>query len=337
MHLRYGPVVRVAPDEVSYASAPAWRAIYAPAGGAAFPKSPRWFTQRPNCAWGIMTSPNAEHARFRRTFAPAFTEKALAARAPLIAHHAAALVHKLRQICAAGETVNVTSELEFIVFDLAGVFTFSEPLHCLDAPENRVQISNVRAAMKGLAMRAMQRMLHIETLCNLVNSSITSVRTHKVVYPKTVAKWTRSRLEERSGPEREDLMEWAARNTGSHKALSPQEAENSVGDFMVAGTETIASTVVAALQFLLQAPAVMTALQAEIRNAAAEGEQSVGVERLAVLELLNAVINETMRLCPNLPAVLAREVPAPGADICGYYVPTGVSLLPCCSNSTPFA
>lgn len=59
----------------------------------------------------------------------------------------------------------------------------------------------------------------------------------------------------------------------------------------------------------------------------------MGVKRLAGLKLLSAVITETTRLCANLPAVLAREMPA---EVYGYYDPSEVSPLESYHNPNPF-
>ena len=325
LHIRYGPVVRVAPDELSFIHSAAWDVIYAYNKGTSFPKSSRWFQARPNGATGIIASSNEDHGRFRRTFAPAFTEKALSEREGLISRYTNELMLKLTMAADAGEPVNMTDWLEFVSFDIAGDFAFSESFECLASPDNRPQIRFVQAAMKIFALRPMRRTLGIETLHNLLTSLMTRVRSGRTVYQKSLSHWTRARLEGGEKAGARDLMGWVARSTGGSKTLLPTEAENAVGDFMIAGTETVASTTMAAIYHLIKHPQIMDELRAEIRGICPKAVDNIDVKKLEDLKLLNAVIKEVMRLCPSLPTVLPRVVPSPGTEVCGYWIPAGVS------------
>lgn len=325
-HLQYGPVVRVAPDELSFTDSHAWTVIYAYNNGTSFPKSPRWFRARPNGAFGILASPNTEHPRFRRTFAPAFTEKALLEKEELIAQHAGALVQKLKRTSSAGEAINMTDELEFTSFDIAGEFAFSEPFECLEKSDNRVLIRIVQNAMKLFTQRTMRHVMGVESLYNLIGNSLMSMKPRKTVYHKSLSDWTRARLDGGKKPGKEDLTEIVAKSTLKRNALSPAEAENALGDFMIASTETVASTTVSALYYLLRAPDIMAELQSEVCSAFVDAN-AINHKKLEELMLLNAVIDESMRLSPSIPAVLARVVPSPGAKICGHFIPGGVRLL----------
>jgi len=48
---------------------------------------------------------------------------------------------------------------------------------------------------------------------------------------------------------------------------------------------------------------------------------------LAELPVLDAVVNETLRLHPAAPASLQRSTPSGGRQVGGYYIPEGVSNL----------
>jgi cytochrome P450 len=48
---------------------------------------------------------------------------------------------------------------------------------------------------------------------------------------------------------------------------------------------------------------------------------------LASLLVLDAVINESLRLHPAAPASLQRSTPTGGRDLDGYYIPQGVSEI----------
>jgi len=72
--------------------------------------------------------------------------------------------------------------------------------------------------------------------------------------------------------------------------------------------------------------------QAKLRN---ELEGSLGSETeaiplyhaLAELPILDAIVNETLRLHPAAPASLQRSTPVGGRELAGYHIPEGVSLV----------
>lgn len=49
---------------------------------------------------------------------------------------------------------------------------------------------------------------------------------------------------------------------------------------------------------------------------------------VADLPILEAVVNESLRLHPAAPASLVRSTPAGGRTIDGHFMPEGVSLIP---------
>lgn len=325
LHAKYGSIVRVAPNQLSVTADEAWVTIYAYNAGTSFPKSAQWFQARPNGAYGLLASPNSEHGRFRRVFAQAFTEKALADRESLIDKHTGDLVRKLAQLSSEGRTVNMTDELEFVSFDIAGDFAYSRSFECLHKPDNRGQIKFVQLGMKVFTARAMKRVMGVNTLSNLLENASTNMQPQKTPYQHALTTWTKTRLEHSAENDKPDLMDHVANSTHKSKTLQANEAENAIGDFMIAGTETVSTTVVAALLNLTNHPELLRQVQREL-IADSEAMNELKHSQLAQAPLLNAVVNETMRLAPSVPHALPRTVPALGTHISGHFLPEGVCL-----------
>ena len=323
LHLQYGPIVRLSPDEVSFTDSEAWTAIYAYQAGGCFAKSPRWYQPRINGAYGIMSSPPADHGRFRRTFAPAFKEKALHDQESVILHHTNILMDKILAETKQGSVVNLTNWLEYAAFDIAGDFAFSEPFDCLNESKNRVQIHIIQSALKTFALSVIPRTSRLLSLWSSAVLFWHKSSNVRASYYKSLTSWTRRRLEEGDTPGKDDLMAWIVRRTGDGKELTTAEAENALSDFLLAGTETVASTMVAVLYYLCQSPEVKAHLEKEVRTAFTN-KVDIGIHNTENLEYLNAVVKESMRLCPTLPNTLPRIVAQPGALICGRWFPAGV-------------
>ena len=79
LHRKYGPVLRIAPNEITFAKAEAWADIFSPRPGHwHFPKGQVWWVRLPGPPDSIGTVPTIEgHARMRKLLAPGFTERAL--------------------------------------------------------------------------------------------------------------------------------------------------------------------------------------------------------------------------------------------------------------------
>jgi cytochrome P450 len=99
------------------------------------------------------------------------------------------------------------------------------------------------------------------------------------------------------------------------------EAES--GFFAIAGAETTATTMTAALWFLEQNPDCLVRLQKDIRTAFKSYDEITG-DTTSNLPYLNAVIEETLRRYSPVPTGLLRE--SPGASVDGLYVPKGIRV-----------
>lgn len=99
---------------------------------------------------------------------------------------------------------------------------------------------------------------------------------------------------------------------------------------VIAGSDTTAITLNAALYHIYTIPGVLMRLRDEIDNAAERGEISdpITFAEAQKLPFLQAVISEALRVHPAVGVSLVREVPAGGAQIDGYFFPQSVSEEP---------
>ncbi|KAF7507309.1 hypothetical protein GJ744_010743 [Endocarpon pusillum] len=85
-HDRYGSVVRIAPDELSFNDPKAWKDIHGNRPGhLPFGRNPTWFkAAKPGRPDAVMGPNEAAHARHRKTLVHAFSDKSLKEQAPMI-------------------------------------------------------------------------------------------------------------------------------------------------------------------------------------------------------------------------------------------------------------
>lgn len=111
LHAHYGPVVRYAPNELSYTDPRAWTSIYSgrPAG-TEFPelgKDPTFYAGFASGNKSITTAGFHDHNRFRKKLAPAFAEKSIRDQEPIIKGYVDLFVQQLGQ--RAGEVVDMSA------------------------------------------------------------------------------------------------------------------------------------------------------------------------------------------------------------------------------------
>jgi cytochrome P450 len=93
-------------------------------------------------------------------------------------------------------------------------------------------------------------------------------------------------------------------------------------NIIIAGTDTTGVTLTYLTWAVLQRPELQAALEAEVANLRPDFKEQDVVE----LPLLNAVIEETLRLYGAAPSSLPRTVPHGGSTLGGHYIPQGATV-----------
>ncbi len=108
--------------------------------------------------------------------------------------------------------------------------------------------------------------------------------------------------------------------------LSDDEVKGQAGVMIIAGSETVATTLSAAMYFLVRHPACRGALAREVRGAFAfaSSAPAITADAVANLPYLNGVVEETLRIFATVPFGLPRT--SPGELVDGEYIPEGVEV-----------
>ena len=125
-HKKYGDVVRVAPNEVSFTTGEtAWQDIYgfqsSKTSKGQYSKDYMWYNPAPNGVWHIVNTPNlADHSRHRRKLAHAFSDRALREQESILQYYINLLVRRLTEQCEgeSGGKVDMVKWYNFALFDI---------------------------------------------------------------------------------------------------------------------------------------------------------------------------------------------------------------------------
>lgn len=155
LHEQYGPVVRVAPNELSFISQDALKTIYGHRQpGEGFRKNPAFFQPATNGVHSILTSEGDAHSSVRRKILPAFSDKALSEQTDILQHFTGLLIRKLREKVEAPGSSKSVDMFEWYIwttFDLIGDLAFGEPFNCLEAASFTEWVALVFNAFKTFA------------------------------------------------------------------------------------------------------------------------------------------------------------------------------------------
>lgn len=137
LHQKYGPILRIAPNEVTFARGDAWADIFQSRSDS-FLKDPVWWATQPGQPGSLISAINPDkHVRMRKALAPGFTMRALKAQESILCQYANLLIERLSSF-ARGNTVNANGAVldiapwfNFITFDIFGDLGFGESFNCL--------------------------------------------------------------------------------------------------------------------------------------------------------------------------------------------------------------
>jgi len=111
LHEQYGDIVRIAPNELSFAKTQAWNDIFAHRPGhKEFPRNPVWWSRPPGQPNSFITAGAEDHARMRKVLGNAFSERSLKAQEPILQRYVRLMVQRLTEKAQArpdGVTVNI--------------------------------------------------------------------------------------------------------------------------------------------------------------------------------------------------------------------------------------
>ncbi|KAK5655987.1 hypothetical protein OQA88_5125 [Cercophora sp. LCS_1] len=326
LHQEYGPVVRVAPGELSYISAQAWKDIYSAQKGVE--------NTDPNIVYGqselemfgaqgIMWQANVpDHIRHRRALAPAFSDRSLREQETVIKGHVDMLIQRFRE--RAGTQIDLCEWFNYTSFDVIGDLVFGESFGCLEKGELHPWIGFIFGNLKNMmydqilttlgGFGHMLRMLLPEYLKEQVRKHAQTTRT-----------WVMRAVQTKT--ERPGFMMHFAELTDKEDGISLDELIANANLIVIAGSETLVTVLSSAAYYSMKNPEVMKKLRAEI-YAVFEKEEDIDFNAVSTnLPYMVAVLTEALRMHPPVPVGIHKLAPHAGVVIDGKWVPGGTDVV----------
>ena len=133
MHQKYGDIVRLAPDELSFSHPDAWEQImgHKKADQEEMGKAPWFYRTFKHEALSIVNEDREPHARLRRPMSHGFSEQSLRDQGPVIRGYVDLFCQRLCEASAKSQLVVLSNWLSYVAFDIVGDLSFGEPFGCL--------------------------------------------------------------------------------------------------------------------------------------------------------------------------------------------------------------
>jgi cytochrome P450 len=325
--------VRVAPNELSFNTAQSWRDIYGPRKGhATFVKSKFYDGGNfANQAHSIVSERDpAKHAEMRKYLSSAFSDRSLKEQEYLVSDVIDRFIMQIERRGASPGGVDMTLWFNLMTFDVIGKLAFGKDFGGLDSGTEHFWISTVLESMgqaslgDTLARFPLLARIWMRLNPNWLKALADGSARHEGYTLDLIEKRVHQQTD------RKDFMSYLLQDQAV-KQLSIVQLAAHGSDFVIAGSETTATTLAVVTYFVSRHPAVLKKLQTEIRTAFTTYEQINGASA-AGLRYLHAVCLEALRVFPPLSLALPRVVPPGGDTVDGVFLPGGITVA-----TNPFA
>ncbi|KAJ5164779.1 Cytochrome P450 E-class group I [Penicillium coprophilum] len=285
------------------------------------------------------TRDEAYHRQQKRIIANSYSVSSLLELESSVNSCTEVFTSQLSKFATKGTPIDLGLWLQYYAFDVIGEITFAKKLGFL---EQGCDIDGMMQAIKGMLVYASLcgqiPKMHKVLLGNpLLTRFVPSMESWNQVLQFTLKAVNSVASLKRDGDkinayQREDtggkdmMSRWMVVHRDDPEKLSVRDIIVHLSANVFVGAATTAIALRATLDFLLRDSRIMDKVRGEIDAAVLArrvGNPISYRESLAHLPYMTAVIKEALRLHPSTGLIIEREVPQPGATICGKYVPGG--------------
>ncbi|KEF51618.1 uncharacterized protein A1O9_12253 [Exophiala aquamarina CBS 119918] len=326
LHDTYGPLVRIAPNEISIIDPLTIKKIYG--AGSKFRKAEWYDVLQGGRKFDLFGEQDiAVHASQRRLVSRIYAMETLKDLEPYVEATIQRFMAKIKQMLDDKKAIDVDigKWLQLFAFDVIGEVTFSQPFGFLDAQEDDGIFSRIHKSVASGVWLG-----HVRWILSLHNSLMPILGNYLAINDKEgfvrdyTIRQVNSRMER--GSDRPDILgKLFAVHEEKPSALSMANITSVCSSNVGAGSDTTAISLRAILWFLLTNPEKKAKLLHEIDATAWEFGviEAFDYQRSMRMPYLQAVIYEALRLYPAIGMALPRIVPPDGLSVGEKFIPGG--------------
>lgn len=330
LHKKYGPIVRIQPNEVHLSDQQHFETIYHV--GSKYTKSPVYY--------GALCIPNSTHAtasneihkRKRARLNPMFSRKMVLELEDVVHDKANKVIALTRAGIAAKQPVDLHHAFRCVSVDVITEYAFDKSYDLLDSPDLGAHFFRMVRGL-GPAMYFFQQ--------------FPLMRDVTLKIPPSVAYYMGGAMRQVTTLQMEAVKQLsdvkARMNTGKlgttrptifSELLDPEkqdgwpvppahELKDEVYSILAAAADTTGNAMTVACYKVIGNREIYSALRKELHAAFPDPDAKLNFVTLERLPYLTGVVKESLRLSFGVPGRLPRVVPQPGATFNGHFLPAG--------------
>ncbi|KAJ2985423.1 hypothetical protein NUW58_g5537 [Xylaria curta] len=323
LHLKYGPIVRVAPREVYIADLEAVQRVYKIKNE--FPKSHWYLDFVPFTQSVFNTQDIALHRRFRKLLSSPLSESGLKTFVPQIDHKVNLTIQRMEEEWKARGATDIYKWWLFMTTDVIGELSFGESFRMLESGKMNQYVVDLQTADIMSSYRVVFPSLFRFTV--RFGIPLPMLRKAQGFGDRIRAYATESlqrhrNLVEKEGADARPTVFTKVYKAEGDESISPDEIRNNAQSYIIAGSDTTSSTLDYLVWTLCRNPEIKSRLLKELEVL----PDDFTYEDLRHVRYLDHVIDESLRAFTTVPSGLPREVPKGGAELCGYHIPAGYTV-----------
>ncbi|KAF2275724.1 cytochrome P450 [Westerdykella ornata] len=312
LHARYGPVVRIAPDELHINDPEVFQEMTRV--GSRFTKDPSFysFVTFPGTSIGEH-DPDAHRIR-RQVLTPAFSPARVQQLASMIKAKVDEILARYEEFAERGQPVNIFTSTKAFTMDIISTIVFGKPLGCIQDPQFRNQFIEFLHTTFEMGWVAPAFPNLIKLSYSLPEAVAEKVFPIPLFEFKKVPEFDRSIVID---------MLVDPNSAKDHSVLNESQLADEVIMLLSAGNDSVSNVLIIGLYKILRHPEVYARVSEEVLSAFPTISEEVTYDKVKRLPYLTAVIKEVLRVSCPLPGLTPRVVPPEGFKLYDKHVPGG--------------
>ncbi|KAI8214239.1 Cytochrome P450 monooxygenase 1 [Colletotrichum sp. SAR11_57] len=288
LHDRYGPVVRISPNHLSFTQPDAWKEIYgfqpSSKGSTEMNKSKIFSETVEELPKSIINADREEHQRLRRALAHGFSDASMREQEGMIIKYIDKLSDRLKEFADDGTSPqNMAGWYNWTTFDVAGDLIFGQSFQCLERADYHPWVAFIFGAIRFGSVMTSVKYIGL----NFVVQALFKMGGMKAM--SQVRENTDEMMQNRMSmtDDRNDLFEGLLKRRKEWNLSFDQLSANAL-ILVLAGSETTATTLSGTTYLLLTHPEVYEKLKKEVRSAFKDSSEiNIGsVSKLSYIQTL---------------------------------------------------
>ncbi|KAL6158808.1 hypothetical protein ACJBU6_02985 [Exserohilum turcicum] len=330
LYKKYGPIVRIAPNELAFSDADAWKSIYGHRVGANHGMEEmdkfHTFYRTKGEVLSISSGDREYHARLRKQLAFGFSERALREQETMIGRYITLLIKRLREHCVdsdridqatggpAKKDIDIKMWYNWTTFDVIGDLVFGEAFGSLENAKYDPWVEAINGSIRFLGIINGVKHMGLESLFMWL---VKLTNTNRAEHDRRIM----DKLDRRVAlqQERPDLIEGLIQKR-KEWGLSMHHLSANSSSVLIAGSETTSSMLSGVTYMLLTNPDAYQKVVHEVRTSF-NSDEEITLTSVSRLTYMLACLNEAMRSYPPVPFGMPRFVPKGGAKVSGEFIP----------------